>query len=1182
MTIEMTEPNLRPEQIESWGDIDPEYVDFSAPDHDESDELSEDEQNAETPSDGVSTGPVWTEYELWSRDLDEGDDWEVAARGSVADDFEVVVTGLNTASRIEFRLRLIDSNGRHSKWGDPVQITTPRDFSPPPVPTGLWVATDLGFTTGGWDGTLSGPFPRDFNFAQLYVQQMHPEGDPDGPSGDPYPVHRFPAEGRYMLGFLPFAEHRAFLTAWDTSRNESARSDYIYFTPEPVFDDSALQEALRELNEEILPEVNDRLEELNDLDLPGVKEDLRVLNEESIPGLEAALESGLSEINENVIPGLQGQIDSNQASLDTLNGEIIPGLSDDISAVGSSLGVLGGELTTLQGELTTVSSTLTTVQGDLSGLEGNLGSLQGDLSDLDSALVTGLESANEWREVGAISATSLRVGEWENFFKGAEDMAHIDDSSIWWHISGGNPWSFTTQANWGQSGPALIIPAGSFSPMGTTFRLTHRPSRFRVRPGDEITLNSFARFEIAGFDGTDWVNVGFRLTWRDYSGDLLSAENFWFENPQAGAGRSIEGVATVPSSDTPYWCDIEFYADAAGSGGLRYWPPYVRRRVDSTLLVDGTILTRHLTSNSVNADHLTANSVDTNHLRANSVTVDAIAANSITTAMIRTNAVNADKIAANSINADHLTANSVDTNHLRANSVTASQVSANSINADHLQVNSVGADQIIANSVGATHVQANTIAAQHLQVGITENQWLGGNDMSDQNLDSDRWQAANGSLAAWDYVSDITAGGDSAALRVNSPTGLHRIQHRGSRMKVNGGDSYLIEGWVRLDSQNYNNTDWTHVGLREIIFDESGSQLRAATLNSDMNPWTQKIEYSRTMPETAHWLELQFVINAVGSGRARIWPPKVRREESGVLLVDGAILSRHLTANSVEADHITANAITSAKIAANAVGADEITANAIRSNHVAANQISGDHITANAISADHIQANAIGANQIAANAVTASQIRAGAIDGMLITGTEIRGGTIIGGTYLSREDMTNTGGVRIVGNGLDVNDRTGAAVLFAGTDGVWMRGDLTAESVELRGILRVGLDGEGALVPTGDGRLRIQGRMPLASAGANDMFTYEISSSLSFGQTSANMSRNSWTVGYAQPAPLGNRGPITTAQVLSTAPRSSVSVATSGAQPEGFTAQATSIHDGSGGTGHPNQVWIRYYATWRN
>ncbi len=246
-----------PEPLEKWSDEDPEYIEFEEQEEDsetdEPEELTEEELEAEPLESDPLDGPQWVRYELWAQNLDDETDWVLMATEDVdGEALEAEVGQIPTATRMRFRLRLIDANGQASKWSDAVDITTPRDLTAPPRPLPPVVTGNNGFVTFSTDGALTGETPPDLSHLPLYIQQMHPAGDPDGEPGDPVRLTEFRTAGHHTTGqFQDRVEHRAFLTAVDTTGNESPRSEYVYFTPTEPVDAERIRDEVDSISERV-------------------------------------------------------------------------------------------------------------------------------------------------------------------------------------------------------------------------------------------------------------------------------------------------------------------------------------------------------------------------------------------------------------------------------------------------------------------------------------------------------------------------------------------------------------------------------------------------------------------------------------------------------------------------------------------------------------------------------------------------------------------------------------------------------------------------------------------------------------------------------------------------------------------------------------------------------------------
>ena len=252
---------------DSYTDVDPNFVPLlqedDSEDDDEDEELTEEE--AEPPEEEAETVPYWASYELQGRNLDEGTAWQSLAIEPYAGELEVGVEGLTAGARWEFRLRLLNGSGQFSKWSEPLQISLPTDFTPPPAPTAPDVDENNGYISSWWNGELTGEKPKDFSHIVKYLQQMHPEGDPEGEPGDPYRFSTLGDAGVFSVGFLLSGVlYRTWYTAVDTSGNESPWSDVVEFTPSSAFNTDELRADLEHLNTERLPALERSLtEEVN-------------------------------------------------------------------------------------------------------------------------------------------------------------------------------------------------------------------------------------------------------------------------------------------------------------------------------------------------------------------------------------------------------------------------------------------------------------------------------------------------------------------------------------------------------------------------------------------------------------------------------------------------------------------------------------------------------------------------------------------------------------------------------------------------------------------------------------------------------------------------------------------------------------------------------------------------------
>lgn len=341
MTELLEEPQAL-EPVDDWSDVDPDYEPI-LPDDDEQDDIVEDpseldedltEEEIEIPGDLAELLPFWVSYELHGRNLDAETTWALLATEDFDGDLEVEVDGLTAGARWEFRVRLIDRDGRHSRFSEPLVIDLPTDFTPPPAPTEPIVRNVRGYTAVGWDGLLQGPTPGDMSHVQLYVQQQHPDGDPDGEAGDPRRITTMSTAGEHpLLQFLANVLHKAWFTAVDTTGNESPWSPQVEFTPEPPVNEDAINERLDEARQEREAYVEDFDQRTAGYDAAIGELDTRVG-----PALESSISEAVTEAQSN----LQG--------LDQRQGAAEQGISEATDRLGTAETLLAGRERVFTGE----------------------------------------------------------------------------------------------------------------------------------------------------------------------------------------------------------------------------------------------------------------------------------------------------------------------------------------------------------------------------------------------------------------------------------------------------------------------------------------------------------------------------------------------------------------------------------------------------------------------------------------------------------------------------------------------------------------------------------------------------------------------------------------------------------------------------------------------------------------
>ena len=409
------------------------------------------------------------------------------------------------------------------------------------------------------------------------------------------------------------------------------------------------------------------------------------------------------------------------------------------------------------------------------------------LPELQNALSTGLQDANEWREVGAISAESLRVGNWQDMIP---DPAF---SSTWWRFTGPRTVVPSYTRNGVTKGPVAVL-TGSGREM--------RTQRFKAIPGASYVLEfehecsgtwQGADYEvfIAGLTSTGgWIGT-LAPSVRNYASTAWGKESISFTIPETMEGLSQWEVV---------WRVIE-----APNLTLRTTNPSLRRRVDAHVIMDATIFARHLAVESVSAAIAEFLS-----LSAQDATVQNLAARIATLIELNASRITTGRLGAERVDVESFFAQEGFIENLRAAVVTALQVTAergfiggalladNTIDVAKLNVTEqmtaelaqflvVNAGQIAANAIDGM-----TIRGGHLEGGTIA---IGSPDEQGQTgfaVDAQGRMRATGA----DIDGDITA--QSVALRGDLIVGSGSASH--GRLAVDG-NMLRLQGMAPVSGQ---------------------------------------------------------------------------------------------------------------------------------------------------------------------------------------------------------------------------------------------------------------------------------------------------------------------------------------------------------------------------------------------
>jgi hypothetical protein len=132
-------------------------------------------------------------------------------------------------------------------------------------------------------------------------------------------------------------------------------------------------------------------------------------------------------------------------------------------------------------------------------------------------------------------------------------------------------------------------------------------------------------------------------------------------------------------------------------------------KVNSSMILDGTILTADIANNAINTDKLATLSVTSDKLAAFAVTGDKLSTFSVTADKLDNFAVTGDKLAISSVTSDKLATSSVTAGKLASLSVTSDKLATFSVTADKLDMLAVTTEKIADASITTAKILDGTI-----------------------------------------------------------------------------------------------------------------------------------------------------------------------------------------------------------------------------------------------------------------------------------------------------------------------------------------------------------------------------------------------------------------------------------------------------------------------------------------
>jgi hypothetical protein len=279
-----------------------------------------------------------------------------------------------------------------------------------------------------------------------------------------------------------------------------------------------------------------------------------------------------------------------------------------------------------------------------------------------------------------------------------------------------------------------------------------------------------------------------------------------------------------------------------------------------------------------------------------------------------TTLISGGNVVTNAITAEKIAAGAIIAGKIAAGAVTATTIAADSITGDKIYAATISGDKMAANTIGAREIAAQVITAKHL-VLTDFNNLVPDNQMTTM----DAWS----NTAGWDIWGDHGLFQSYNAVRFfGGPFGSGGYTStKGKSFPVKANTPYRFTGQV------YSNDNYGAI-IRVLWINASGGIAGTAdplTTGNRGAGGSGLITANLISPASAVSCIIELFVNRDATGGVVYFGGVGMFERNGgELIVDGAITTGLLAANSVTSDKIVSNSITAVKIAANAVTADKI------------------------------------------------------------------------------------------------------------------------------------------------------------------------------------------------------------------------------------------------------------------
>jgi hypothetical protein len=241
-------------------------------------------------------------------------------------------------------------------------------------------------------------------------------------------------------------------------------------------------------------------------------------------------------------------------------------------------------------------------------------------------------------------------------------------------------------------------------------------------------------------------------------------------------------------------------------------------------------------------------------------------------------------------------------------------------------ITSIDGSGIISGSITARTIAADQITARHLVLGDPSNMVPNGDFL---NGSSDGWVLQGNA-----YVQPVAANDAGGQWRV-SCSNNYVAGYLSRPIQVTPGDTLYISGMV-YSTHSSGNTGF----ILEFTDQDGGAYTASYHYTGLKGQWT-RVEGRAVVPAGRQRVQVVMFSDLAG-GVGLYGKIQLRRAASAEMVVDGAIITRHMTAGTINADRLVAQSITTAQIAAGAIKTDQLDVGAVTAGKIGVGLSSGN------------------------------------------------------------------------------------------------------------------------------------------------------------------------------------------------------------------------------------------------